>query len=143
VAKPLRRPTGTAEHGCLGQDLGLCAGWRQRRGLNDTGVGGTTGARVQQVMSRLGIGVQPAALADPAGGDRSLAQRKGMQPGAVEGARDMDRTGDASPAPEADVAGAVDSEGVKLRESGRQLIGEDTLGHPAGIEQCSRPALDL
>jgi hypothetical protein len=94
-------------------------------------------------MGGLGIGIQPAALADPAGGDRSVAQREGMQPGAVEGARDMDRTGDASPAPEADVAGAVDSEGVKVREPGRELIGEDTLGHPAGIEHRSRPALDL
>jgi hypothetical protein len=94
-------------------------------------------------MGGLGIGVQPAAPADPAGRDRTVVQLEGMQPGAVEGARDVDRTKHARPAPETDVPGAVDGEGVKVREGRRQLVGEDALGHAAGIERRPRPALDL
>ena len=79
VRQPLRCAIRTAQHGGLGQDLGFGGGRGQRRRLDDPGERRRSGPGVQEMMGRAAIAVTPAALGDPAGGDRPRAQRKGVQ----------------------------------------------------------------
>jgi hypothetical protein len=73
VGEPSGRGLGPSEHGALRAQLGLECRGRQRGRLDDAGVGRAAGRRVEQVVRRAGVVVEPAAPADAAGGDRAVA----------------------------------------------------------------------
>ena len=79
-----RAPAGPLSTAALASVSASRRGRRQRGGLDHPGVGGPPGPGVEQMVSGAGIAVEPAALADPAGRDRPLAQDERVQASAVE-----------------------------------------------------------
>jgi hypothetical protein len=142
VGEPAGRGGGTAQKRGLG--VGLCdqRARRERRDLDDAGERGPAACRVEQVVRRAPVGVQPASPPDAAGRHAASRQLERVQDALVKRALHTHLARDAASAADREVAGAVDRKAGVCPERLREHVGEQALREAAGIELDARRARD-
>src|SRR4051812_20737381 len=138
VRQPGRTLIGPAQQGRLGECLRLDRGGREGGGLNDAREGGTAGGRIEQMMRRPALRVEPAALSDAARGDAARGEPELMQVSAPERVIDAHRSREAGAAADPQVADAVDRERVETGEAVGDHVREQALRDAAAVERDAR-----